>query len=240
VPDHERAGETLKHVRQLTCDIAQQKTLTSDGNAENYRAMPASFQPSDAATTPSSLIVGIREGSPIAWQRFNAIFGPLIYGWCRRKGLQANDAADVVQDVLRSVLRAIDTFRRDQPGNSFQGWVWTITHSRLADHFRKRANQPKIALSKDVPEPESSSSNDGPTVDWRSELVRRIVQQLSVEFQPSSWQAFWRMVVVGEPADQIALDLQISAAAVRQAKYRVLQRLRSELSDLGVTPEIKL
>lgn len=189
-------------------------------------------------STPSSLIVGIRNRDGVAWQRFNAIFGPLIYGWLRRKGLQPADAADVVQDVQRSVLLSIDSFRRDRPGDSFQGWVWTITQSRLADHFRQRKKeQPAATVQLDAGQVGALPGAPGATADaqpndWRAELTRRLIKQLEPEFQPASWQAFWRMVAHGEPADQIARDLGLSAAAVRQAKYRVLQRLRTELAEL--------
>jgi RNA polymerase sigma-70 factor (ECF subfamily) len=176
----------------------------------------------------------VRNRDPDAWHKFSRIFGPLIYGWCRRKGLQPTDAADCVQDVFGTILSAIMTFRRDRPGSSFQGWIWTITQSRIADHFRSKPHERQVRDS------EFNAAEDGgdpqslkPSRSWQRDLIRRVVQQLQTEFQPEAWQSFWRMAVEGEPAQQIAQDLQISAAAVRQAKYRVLRRLRSELTDLA-------
>jgi RNA polymerase sigma-70 factor, ECF subfamily len=184
-------------------------------------------------STPSSMILGIRQRDPAAWRRLHALFAPLIYCSCRRKGLQASDAADVVQDVLRAVLTNIDGFRRDQAGSSFHGWIWTITHSRLMDFFRQQARR-RTVTGAELADPASSPiPEEDPPADWPGELVRRLVQQLQTEFNAASWQAFWRMVVGGEPASAIASDLSISVAAVRQAKYRVLQRLRLEWLELA-------
>ena len=51
--------------------------------------------------TPVSLLERLRQpGDQEAWQRFVELYGPLIYAWSRRAGLQDQDAADLVQDVL--------------------------------------------------------------------------------------------------------------------------------------------
>jgi hypothetical protein len=42
---------------------------------------------------------------------------------------------------------------------------------------------------------------------------------------------FWRTVIDGQSSPQIAADLGLTPHAVRQATYRVLQRLRAELGD---------
>jgi RNA polymerase sigma-70 factor (ECF subfamily) len=52
------------------------------------------------------------------------------------------------------------------------------------------------------------------------------------EFEERTWQAFWLTAVEGRPADDVAADLGVSAAAVRKAKSRVLHRLKEELGEL--------
>lgn len=51
------------------------------------------------------------------------------------------------------------------------------------------------------------------------------------EFEDRTWQAFWRVAVEGHATAEVAADLGITANAVRQAKSRVLRRLRQELGD---------
>ncbi len=86
----------------------------------------------------------------------------------------------------------------------------------------------------EVPETEAGEL---PTIDephdpvGRQALVRRGLEQIQVEFQPSTWAAFWRTVVDGRSHEAVAEELAMSQAAVRQAKSRVLRRLRQQLGE---------
>jgi hypothetical protein len=41
-------------------------------------------------------------------------------------GLQPSDAADTLQEVFEAVAVHLPDFRRDQPSDTFRGWLWTI------------------------------------------------------------------------------------------------------------------
>jgi RNA polymerase sigma-70 factor (ECF subfamily) len=98
----------------------------------------------------SSLLERVRARDPQAWERLACLYGPLVYGWARQQGLQDADAGDVVQEVFGTVAARIADFRRDGPGASFRGWLWTITRNKLGDHFRRRASRPQAAGGKGV------------------------------------------------------------------------------------------
>ena len=72
--------------------------------------------------------------------------------------------------------------------------------------------------------------DDGPEIE--SELTRRALNLIQTEFEERSWLAFWRSAVDGHATTAIADDLGMTAKAVRQAKYRVLRRLREEMDEL--------
>ena len=194
--------------------------------------------------TSLSLIEGVRRQSPDAWRPFVAIYTPLIYRWCRRMGVARSEAADVSQEVFRSVADHIGQFRRSQPSDSFRGWLYTITQNKSRNHLRRRGSQPQavggsdaqlqLAALADVSTDDNRSAGDcGPPADDKRLLAARVLEQLRSEFGHSALTAFWRMVVDGHSAADIARDLNMKAKAVRQAKYRVLQRLREELKELG-------
>ncbi len=51
--------------------------------------------------TPASLLARLHEPfESQAWERFVALYTPLICTWGRQVGLQEQDAADVVQEVF--------------------------------------------------------------------------------------------------------------------------------------------
>jgi RNA polymerase sigma-70 factor (ECF subfamily) len=65
-----------------------------------------------------------------------------------------------------------------------------------------------------------------------SQLYRRAVEQVRGEFEERTWQMFWRCVIDGVSPVALAADLGVTAAAVRQAKSRVLRRLKEEMGEL--------
>src|SRR5947199_2677615 len=75
-----------------------------------------------------------------AWAEFASLYEPLIYSWCRRRGLQPADAADVTQQVLEAVARYIGGMDYRPGRSSFRGWLLTITRSKLAS-FHSRSSR---------------------------------------------------------------------------------------------------
>src|SRR5579884_1420898 len=83
--------------------------------------MPTSVVPASATgSTSASLIKRAIARNADAWRRMSALYGPMVYRWARQSGLQSQDAADVVQEVFRSVATHLAGFHRDHPGDSFR------------------------------------------------------------------------------------------------------------------------
>ena len=65
-----------------------------------------------------------------------------------------------------------------------------------------------------------------------SSLTRRAIEQVRSEFTAQSWKVFERTVVDGIETSVVANELGLSTSAIRQAKSRILRRLRQQLGDL--------
>ena len=189
--------------------------------------------------TSLSLLERIRNGENSGWQRVVDLYSPLARHWCRRWGVQGADADDVLQEVFRAAAASIATFRRERDGDTFRGWLRSITRHRVLAFLRSRKERPEAAGGseaqqrlQEIAEPDAGDSNDPEEAEQFSILVRRAMAQLRGEFQPKSWQAFWRTAVDQQPSADVAAELGMTANAVRMAKSRVLHRLREELGDL--------
>ena len=186
-------------------------------------------------STSASLLARVRRREAAAWERFAALYTPLVYGWARRGGLQSNDAADVVQDVFRTVFQKIEDFQRDGQQSRFRGWLWAITRNHVRLFYRRTAPQPQAvggseAARRMAQVPDLLESDEVPEAEQtRRLLVHRALQLIKQDFGDDNWQAFWRLAVEGDSIREIAAAIGISAGAVRQAKYRVLCRLRDLL-----------
>ena len=187
------------------------------------------------ASTSSSLIRRVKARDTGAWQRLVQLYTPMVYGWARRGGLNDSDAADVSQEVFQTLVAKIDQFQRDQTGTSFRGWLWKITQNQVRLHFRKRTNEPDGVGGTDAAMqfqqlPDFFESAEEPSAEAaRTQLVHRTLRLIRNDFSQQVWDLFWRQAVEGESAADIASELEIPAKNIRQAKYRVLCRLREEL-----------
>src|SRR5689334_15590613 len=85
-------------------------------------------------TTRASLLVRLRDpGDGDAWRQFVQVYGPVVYGFARRRGLQDADAADLMQEVLRGLMTSARRLDYDPKRGSFRGWLFTVTRNRLID-----------------------------------------------------------------------------------------------------------
>jgi RNA polymerase sigma factor (sigma-70 family) len=95
---------------------------------------------SEALGTRPSLLIRIRNPEDReAWRQFVALYAPLIYGLARQRGLQDADAADLTQEVLRTMAVAAADLVYDPDRGSFRGWLYTVTCHKVHDFFQSRA-----------------------------------------------------------------------------------------------------
>ncbi len=167
-----------------------------------------------------------------AWQRFSELYVPLIFYWSRQHGLNSDDAADLVQDVLSTLVTKLPAFEYDAQ-KRFRGWLHTITLNRARDWQRRQKHLPGTGHSSFMERlPGVQQSDLFDETEYQAYLVERARRLIAAEFEPITWDACWRYVTEDLSADQVAAELGISANAVRVAKCRVLKRLKEELSGL--------
>ena len=207
---------------------------------KDAREVPKS-EPPTGDKNPSvaaSLLERLRAGETRAWERLAGLYGATVYVWCRRAGVSEADAPDVSQEVFSAVARHIADFRRERPGDSFRGWLWTITRNKVRDHRRRHAGQARAAggttaqeVMNQVAEAAVPESETGP--ETRSgDLYRRALELIRSEFEERTWRAFLMVTVEGRMPADVAVELGTTPGAVYIAKSRVLKRLREEFGDL--------
>jgi RNA polymerase sigma-70 factor (ECF subfamily) len=200
-----------------------------------------SSNPSEHPTVSTNLLDGVQRMNTESWTRLVTTFGPIVYGWCRASGVPEADAPDLVQNVFGSVARSIQRFEREKPAGSFRSWLATITRNQVRDFFRRERHREAAAggteaLQQLQAQPDSSPADtfDSTITPESTEraLQLRVVELVQSEFEPSTWQAFWRTTVEGRAAADVARELGLSVASVYQARSRILRRIRQCLREL--------
>jgi RNA polymerase sigma-70 factor (ECF subfamily) len=188
-------------------------------------------------TTSLSLLARARANDADAWRRLSDLYRPLVLSWCGRGGVPAADAEDVAQEVFAAAAAGLAHFRRDRPGDTFRGWLRAVTRNQALLYFRRAKRNPGAKGGSDawrdlqaVADPLADAPEDDAAE--VSALYRRALEQVRGEFEERTWRAFWLTVVEGRVTAALAAELGVTPAAVRQAKSRVLRRLKEEVGDV--------
>ncbi len=191
-----------------------------------------------SAATCSSLIERARQRNDSAWRELVDLYSPLIVIWCQHCRASHDETADCLQDVFSAAARSLDTYRASGSTGSFRGWLWTITLNKLRDAARRKAREfpavggsTALARLAEIPDPDSIPVDEPSQHNDLRELAARGLAQIQNNFAPQTWQAFWRSVVDGVATEIVARELELTPASVRQARSRVLRRLRQQLGD---------
>jgi RNA polymerase sigma-70 factor (ECF subfamily) len=171
-----------------------------------------------------------------AWAEFVRRYGPHLYRWCRRWGLQEADAQDVTQAVLARLAAKMGTFRYD-PAGSFRSYLKTLARYAWCD-FLERRKQPGAGKGgSDVLELLAS-------VEAGDDLVARLGEQFDQEVlaeaqarvrrrvEAHTWEAFRLTALEGLSGAEAGSRLGMKVATVFKAKSKVQHLLQEEIARL--------
>jgi RNA polymerase sigma-70 factor (ECF subfamily) len=173
---------------------------------------------------------------PDAWERIVNIYSPLVRHWCRQAGIPDHDIQDVSQNVFVAVSANLATFRADRPGTTFRAWMRGIARHKLQHYFQDRGEPAAGGTDahmrlQEVPTPPDELELSEAPADVAG-MFHRAVILVRDQFEERTWKAFWRVVIEDHSPAEVAADMGITANAVRQAKSRVLRRLKEEMGEL--------
>ncbi len=184
--------------------------------------------------TRSSMIFDLKGFSPERWNHFVLAYTPLLLFWMRKKNVPDSAEDDILQESLQSVLAGIGNFERDSAKGKFRGWLRIIVQRRVADYFRSLPEDqgvPQEVLNAEVaPLQKDDEEIEGEqrALDEVKARAMELVRQSTAE---NTWQMFWQSTAEEVPTAAIAKQFNVTPAAVRMNKLRVLKRLRDLMID---------
>jgi RNA polymerase sigma-70 factor (ECF subfamily) len=190
--------------------------------------------------TRQSLLLRAQTGDAKAWQDLVALYRPLIVGWLRRQGIRPHEVDDLSQDILLTVVRSLPGFSHSGRHGAFRCWLRTIMRARLSEFWARFWKAPARPaddaadlerILREIEDPASELNRQ-----WDEEhdqyVLRCLLDQMEMEFEPATVRAFRRLALDGAPGAEVAQELGLSVGAVYVARSRVLKRLREEAEGL--------
>jgi RNA polymerase sigma-70 factor (ECF subfamily) len=197
------------------------------------------MHPDSSQRTRASLLQRLQQEAPDpdAWAQFVQRYGPLLYRWCRSRGLQQADIEDVTQEVLAKLARRLRTFRYDRQ-QSFRAYLITLAHYAWCDLL---ADRQQAALgtgdSKVLHELNNVEARDDLArrlaEEFDQELLERAMQEVQALVEPQTWEAFRLTAQEGLSGAEAAARLNMAVTAVFKARSRVQQMLRERVEAEG-------
>jgi RNA polymerase sigma-70 factor (ECF subfamily) len=185
-----------------------------------------------ARSWPSTRVTMLRRlrdsTDTLTWGTFAELYSPLIYAYCRRRGLQDADSHDVTQSVLSQVSVGIKDFEYEPHRGLFRSWLGTITHRAILKHLWKYQSRQLWEESCSCEQPlGKQQSVDGEWVDlFNAYIYEQAIKQIRDEYEGDVWYAFFETYNRDRPPADIALELDRSIGWVYQAKFKVIRRLK--------------
>lgn len=198
--------------------------------------LPARSHPADSAdaATDPSIFLKLRHSDPapreVAWRQFYNRYAPVIAGYARGRGANAQQADEVVQDVISGFFAASPRFAYDPSRGRFRAYLRACAAHALARLRTPAPPAPRAVVP--VEELAILDERDEQLWDrlWREQVLRRALDLAREHYarrgKVHTFLAFEQNVIRGRPADETARAVGISIASVHAAKSRVTEKLR--------------
>ncbi|MGE5178163.1 MAG: sigma-70 family RNA polymerase sigma factor [Bacteroidota bacterium] len=179
------------------------------------------------------LLLEAREGDPRALRRLLERLSPPIYRFGRSFCRDSDDAEDVMQEVLVSLVRSIPTIRG---GSSLTTWAYTVARRACHRQRRRAGRAGPAAPAPELPEPESPAPDPGAEME-RRELETALRDAIRT-LPPAYREAVVLRDLEGLPAREAARILGVSERALKSRLHRARIALRDRLAPrFGSRPE---
>src|SRR2546427_182505 len=183
------------------------------------------------------LVEALRRGESTAPERFVTAYGDRAYRLAIRITGTAQDAEEVVQDAVWTVIRRIDTFRGE---SAFGSWFYRIVANAAYQKLRGRQSRRKdLPLDEVMPIFDEQGRHVAPMADWspRSEdpslqTDLRVALTSAINELPAHYRtALVLRDVEGLSNLEIAEALSIGVPSVKTRVHRARLFLRKRLGD---------
>lgn len=173
--------------------------------------------------------------SSAAWEEFVRIYGPQVLRWCRARGLQECDAADVCQDVLVRFWKQASNFQYD-PKRRFRGYLRRILSSALAGWSAGRAAErphggdDAATMLDSLPAREELLARIEEAYD--TELLALAMREVRPRVGPHTWRAFEMLALEHRRGKEVSESLGISVDLAYAARHNVQKMIRETIARL--------
>jgi RNA polymerase sigma-70 factor (ECF subfamily) len=185
-------------------------------------------------TTRTTLLSRVRDPSDhAAWREFDEKYRDLILRYCRRRGLQEMDAADVRQLVMMRLVKSLPEFVYQANRGRFRDYLCRIVRNVIVEHIARPNVRRRVVFNHDRLD-QSANPSGGPDELWDQEWAdhhyRLAMESVRRTFEPRSVAMFDRLLG-GASVESVAAEHAVTPEAVHKVKQRIRDRMQELIAD---------
>lgn len=205
-------------------------------NSQIYRRSYRMIVPRNFPETRPSLLATLRgDTQESAWREFFDRYAPAVFRVARLRGMSADDADDIVQQVMLAVAGHIGHFEYDRNRGHFRQWVRRITDNKIRD-LRRRPGLPGGLLG--------DAGLDGCCIDrgaaaeeawehqWRLQDIHFCLDEVSRDLAPHRIEAFRLYVLEDMTAEETAARVGMTIGHVYVTRTLIIKKIRARMRTL--------
>ncbi len=186
----------------------------------------------------------------VAWNRFDVLYGPIVYRYARLRGLQHSDAETLVGEVMSRVFRAARRWSDDSAAldaqsvqgaarpERFRAWLSRVAENALLNLVTRQLSRRgtggtshQLFLSgRVVPD---QASRDAWERQHREQLFMAAASVVQRQVDADHWSVFWKTHVEGVEIDRVADETGRTIGSVYAIRSRIVRRLRQTVQRVG-------
>jgi len=172
-----------------------------------------------------------------AWAKFVNRYGRAIFSWCRRRGLQQEDAEDVSQGLLFKLVTRMRTFVYDRAKGKYRALLKTLVEHEVYDFLEQRrraavgaggSEELECLLNAEARE----SLAHGVMDQFDLELLEIAKERVRLRVNQATWEAYRLLAEEELDPPEVAIRVNMRVGQTYVAKSRVLEMLREEVQRL--------
>ena len=175
-----------------------------------------------------------------AWREFYDVYWGAILRYCRKLGLSAHQAEDVLQETMVTLMRILPDFLYDRGRGRFRNFLLTIVHRKSLAILRRARRSPAATVSGSPfvsaaavidEEPVTSAES---LAQWREAICAEALRRLQSDpsLGEGTFAIFQAYAIEQQPAVEVARRFGVKENAVYQIKNRLLRRLRRDVEEM--------
>lgn len=176
-------------------------------------------------TTHLSILEGMKDDNQISWERFYKMYAPLIRLHGRDCGIQPDYMEDLIQNVMISLARQIQSFTYRRELGRFRDFIRKIIRARAMDILRTMYRD-ELVLP-DLCVMDEAVLDEHFEQEWREHVQRVSLELLKRSVSAKHYQIFDLLEIRQVKVKEVARFYHLPESTIYSIRNRTEEKLRA-------------